>query len=501
MNLIPCEPEEDRLKFPNARLLIDFRRHGFMWKALLLEAGITVLLIGGCTTYRPMPITTDAVNAELRPPETAELRILASEIKHPILQPVELKANQGLSPDGAAVLAVLLNPSLRAVRDQRALANAQLLDAGLLPNPELSFSLEVPTAGDTAGTVNAYGLGLNWDVTSLISRTARIGAAKAHREAVDLDIAWQEWQVAQAAKAAVYQLVSLQKQAVLAEQAHQQTAQNLVRIQKAVAEGSMVARTLDAAQAANLQANENLLDLKKQADQKHLELKRLLGLPTDGQIRLSEDIHLPAQVEVPTETVLLEGLEQRRLDLLALRHGYESQEAAVRAAIMEQFPRIGIGPTISRDTDNLVATGFSVNIELPLFNRNQGRIARERATRKTLFDEYVNRVSAARSDIELILSGMRFTNEQIAAARATETNLESLAETYRAALTDGRIDVLIYYAVWKDLVSAQMKVLALKGQLAQAKVALQLATGFYEVPKPGSSSKPTPTAPDEGNLP
>jgi cobalt-zinc-cadmium efflux system outer membrane protein len=499
--ILQYEPEEERRESINGRFPLRFRRRGLMWKAALVAGVGVVFLIGGCATYRSMPITSEAVRVRLQPPDMAELRILASEINHPILHPVELKAGEGLSPDGAAVLAVLLNPSLRAVRDQRLLSNAQLLDAGLLPNPELTYSLGVPTGGDTAGRVNAYGLGLSWDVTSLISRASRMGEAKAGKAAVDLDIAWQEWQVAQAGKAAVYELVSLKNRIALAEQASQQMAQNLMRIQKAVAEGLMTANALNAAQAASRQANENLLGLEKQADQQRLHLRRLLGLPADRQIRLSTHIHLPSLVELPSVTTLLDGLEQRRLDLLALRRGYDSQEEAVRAAILEQFPRITIGPTISRDTDNVRTTGFGLNIQLPIFNRNQGRIARERATRQKLFDEYVNRVFEARSDIGLILSGMRFTNKQIATAQEAETDLARLVESYRAALAGGRTDALIYYGAWNDLVSAQMKVLALKGQFAQALVALELATGFYEIPKPGRSPKPAPAEPKEEKAP
>ncbi|SPD73940.1 conserved hypothetical protein [uncultured Desulfobacterium sp.] len=478
--------------------LFNLCKHGAVWKTSLVGGVVTVSLICGCATYHPLPLIQDSVRAKLQPPDMAQVCILASEIKHPILHPVELKADEGLSPDGAAVLAVLLNPSLRAIRDQRAVTSAQLLDADLLPNPELSFSLDAPTGGDTAGRVTAYGLGFDWNVSSLISRTARVSEAKVHREAVDLNIAWQEWQVAQGAKAAVYQLLSLQNQIALLEQVRQRMAEHLVHIQKAVAEGSMTAAALNAAQTANSRANESLLELEKQADQQRLQLRRLLGLPTDTQIRLSKDINLPSQVELPTVATLLEGLEQRRLDLLALRHGYDSQEAALRVAILEQFPRIRIGPTISRDTDNIRTTGFGLNIELPIFNRRQGKIAVERATRQKLFDEYVNRVFEARSDIEQVKSGIHFLNEQIAAAQAAETDLERLEENYRAALADGRTDALLYYVTWNDFISAQTKVLALEGQLAQAVVALELASGFYEIPKPDQPPKKAPTAPKEG---
>lgn len=464
------------------------------WARCWQQAGVLLLLVtvSGCATYHPMAITEEAASARLQPPDMARVRALAREIKHPILHPVELKADEGLSPDGAAVLAVLLNPSLRAVRDQRALSDAQILDAGLLPDPELTYSLDVPTGGDTAGRVNAFGLGLNWNVTSLITRASRVREAKAQGEAVDLDIAWREWQVAQGAKAAVYQLSSLRRQIVLLEQVRQQAAENLAYVRNAVSNGFMTASDLNSVRAANSSVNERLLSLEKQADQQRLNLLRLMGLPTDSQIRLRKKLSLPSRIILPN-TSLIDGLEQRRLDLLALRRGYESQEAAVRAAVLEQFPKITIGPTFSRDTDNLRTTGFGLNIELPIFNRGQGKIAVERATRKKLYDEYITRVFETRSDIEQVESGIRFLNEQIAAAQATEADLRKLVENYRTALTDGRANALVYYFTWTDLIDAQIKVINLKGQLAQAVVALELATGFYEIPGPDQSSEAVST--------
>jgi outer membrane protein TolC len=487
--------------FPNSRFLLGFCKGESIRKTASMGLVLAVFLLGGCTTYHPMPITSRAVDTKLQPPGMDELRVLAGKIKHPILHPVKLESDKGLSPDGAAVLAVILNPSLRSIRDQRALSSAQLLDAGLLPDPEFTYSLDMPTGGNTAGRVNAYGLGLNWKVSAFISRSAKIHEAKTHQAAIDLDIAWQEWQVAQAAKSAVYQLACLKEQVLLAENGSRHMAENLKHVQEAVADGSMTSPTLTAARSASRRTDEKLLDLKKQADQQRLLLKRLMGLPIDSPVRLSHDIHLPSQVELPAGKALFEGLEQRRLDLLALRRGYGSQEAAVRAAVLEQFPRIGIGPTISRDTDNVRTTGFGLNIVLPIFNRNQGKIAQERATRKELFDEYVNRVFEARSDIERIITGIHYTNEQIAAVLKTKTVLGKRVENYRTALADGRIDALIYYAVWNDFLSTQIKASALKGKLARAVVALQLASGLYEIPKPCRSPATTPMMPKKESTP
>jgi len=456
-------------------------------RILILIKIIALSLIFGCSIYHPMPITQNEVYNRLQPSDMTQIKVLASEIKHPILHPVQLHPDEGLSPDGAAVLAVLLNPSLRAFRDQKALSNAQILEAGLLPNPQLTYSLDLPTDSKTSGTINAFGLGMDWNVTSLITRASKVRGAKMRGEAIDLDIAWREWQVAQGAKTAVYQLTSLRYQIVLLKQISQQMMKNLVYIQKAVLNGFMTASDMTFVQVANSSMNEQLLLLEKKEDQQRLKLLQIIGFSADSQIHLSKNIYLPSKIILP-KTSLVEGLEQRRLDLLALRRGYDSQEATVRVAVLEQFPEISIGSSISRDTDNLKTTGFGLTIELPIFNRGQGKIAVERATRKKLYDEYVARVFDTHSDIEKIKSGIRFLNEQIATAQTTEVNFEKLFKSYQMALSDGRINTLVYYRTWNSLIDAQIKVIDLKGQLAQAVVALELATGLFEIPGSAQSS-------------
>lgn len=441
-------------------------------------------LLGGCASYRPAPLTAAAVEARLQPPAPEQLQVLARQLQHPLLPPIKLNPDEGLTPDRAAVLAVLLNPALRAVRDRRGLARAQLLSAGLLPDPELSLSADVPSGGDRSGKVTAYGLGVSWDVTALLSRGARVSGAQAGQQAVDLDLAWQEWQVAQAAKAAAFQWAVLKRQVVLAEQISRQAADQLARLQQAVASGFLSRTPLAGARIASRQADARLLDLRKQADQQQLRLKRLLGLPADAPLQLAPDLALPSRVELPDDATLRQGLEERRLDLLALRRGYASQEAAVRAAILEQFPKIVLGPTLSRDSDGLRTVGFTVSIDLPLFNRNRGRIAEARATRQLLFDEYANRVFAARGDIASLRNGLEFVNRQLAATATAAAQSRQQLQRYRTALADGRIDALAYQAAWNEASDLQMRQLELQGTLAKGLVALQLATGCYALPQP-----------------
>jgi outer membrane protein, heavy metal efflux system len=438
---------------------------------------------GGCQSYHPKPLSNAAVEQALRTPEAGVLQVRAAELRHPILRPIRLDPTKALSPDEAAVLAVLLNPSLRAARDQRALANAQLLQAGLLPNPELTYSFEVPNGGDTTGTVDAFGIELSWEATSLITHKTKQNMAETRQAAVDMDVAWQEWQVAQAAKAVVYQLVSLQRQAALAEQAEQQMDRNVALVRKAVRRGVLMPKELAAPETARKGPGGAPIQLSQEAGQQRLQLNRLLGLVAATRVELKPDIQLPSRFNPPTSQVLLKDLERRRLDLIALRHGYDSQEAAVRAAILNQFPKVSIGPTVGRDVENVNTVGFALSISLPIFDRNQGAIAVEKATRRKLFDEYVNRIFETRSDIEMILMRIRYLNRQIAAAAQAQTDLQKLVDEYRKALDGGRVDALTFYAAWNDSSDSRMKLLALKGQLAQAVVALELAAGMYEIPQ------------------
>jgi len=103
--------------------------------SLILAAFLPLLY--GCATYHPEPIDGPAVGDALMPPAMEVVRIKAGVIKHPILRPVDFDIRDGLSPDEAAVMAVIANPALRAVRDLRGVAGAQIIQAGILPNPRL----------------------------------------------------------------------------------------------------------------------------------------------------------------------------------------------------------------------------------------------------------------------------------------------------------------------------------------------------------------------------
>lgn len=68
------------------------------------------------------------------------LRISISRFQNNPPEPLAIDLRRGIVPDEAAAIALYSNPALRAIRDRRGLAAAQLVQAGILPNPVVSYS-------------------------------------------------------------------------------------------------------------------------------------------------------------------------------------------------------------------------------------------------------------------------------------------------------------------------------------------------------------------------
>ena len=452
---------------------------GHRYAKLLLFLTVLPIVFGGCATYHKLPLTQNIVSENLKPPSLEAIRIKARSIHHPILKPIAFNIRDGLSSDEAAILAVIANPTLRAIRDQRGLAAAQLLQAGILPNPQFSSSLDVPTGGNTQDTINAFGLGLGWDITSLITRGAHQEMARHHAQSVDLDIAWKEWQVAQSARLNIYRLIFTEKEWILARNIVKQRKENLAAVQQGFSIGAVTGLELDAAKKAYQQALNKVLILESEKEHERHALNQVLGIPPENRVLLQRDMRLSSWKNLPTTQKIMNGLEDRRLDLLALKKGYESQEAQVRAAILSQFPKINIGLNHARDTGDVITTGFAATIDLPFFDRNQGQIAVERASRKQLFDEYIARVFEAHSKIATILGDMRFLKKQIGATEKSFRISTQLLQTYKKALEEGNADILVYNTARDETDNLQLKIFQLKRDLSDMGIALETAAGEY----------------------
>ncbi len=468
-----------------------------VWAAVICAGVVAVAGLQGCATYSARPIKTKKVRQRLEAKPDAHVIAKAAEIDHPILRSVPINLDDGISADEAALLAVVMNPQLRADRDERGLARAQLLQAGILPNPTLSGGLEIPTDGNLQGTGLGYSVGLGWDIRSLITRGARRASQREHLKAVDLDIAWKEWQAAQAARLSAVRVLDLQRRLVLSNRMIAMLSRRMAAVQKAVTAGD--ATVLDASSVRN-----SLQDLQLESEQLHGQLVRerlalaaALGVPPHTSIEVQDcpmswDAHA-----IPPLAVLLKNLQKRRLDLVGLRHGYDSQEASVRAAVLGQFPSIGVELAKAQDTSFVGSINPGVTVDVPIFDHNQGAIAEQRATRQQLYDAYVARLADARATIADLRAQFANSSQRLRLARKSLMNIKKLRDQANKELERGEFTILDVAPLRDRALDLALQVAELRQTRDETAVSLEIASGMYFEP-PACAARATPATPSEG---
>jgi outer membrane protein TolC len=188
---------------------------------------------------------------------------------------------------------VILNPKLRADRDRRGLAVAQLIQAGILPNPTISYTRDFVAGGSTNGTVTAYGLTGSWDISALVSHGAKVAAARANVQAISLDVAWTEWQTAVAAKLALYRVVALEAELIRAKEISSDQQQTVDTLQAAVDRHEKSVLDLAAAQATREDARATELALEQELDRQRLELKKAVGVLPETNLSIDLGVAIP----------------------------------------------------------------------------------------------------------------------------------------------------------------------------------------------------------------
>jgi outer membrane protein TolC len=425
-----------------------------------------------------MPLSDAAREKALAPLPIDRVKVAAAHLDHPLVKPLVIDGNGGFSPDEIAVMAVIMSPELRAVRDQRGVARAQVIQAGILPNPQFTQSIDIPHGNADPAYVSAHTTGFSWDVSALITHHDEMEAARASAAAVDLEVAWQEWQVAQDARLRAFRLLAMRTQLPLARAIEDGLEANLGALRQGLAGGHKTMTDLTTATDLLTQARNNRLTLEQSITADRLALNIALAQPAGQKLEIKPATTFPLLPDDTSATdELLAGIETRRLDLVALGLGYRSQEATLRAAVKSQFPKIGLSFARANDTSDVKTLGAGVSIELPLFDRRQGVIAGAKATRQQLFDEYYARIAEARAEVQQILENLTATRAQLDEATRSLPDLEQLAASYEKAFQSHNADVLAYRDAQAALATRRMEASKLRQDVLELSVALEIATG------------------------
>ncbi len=291
-----------------------------------------------------------------------------------IEQGVETLLRRPLTAERAVQVALLNNRELQAQFEEIGIAQADVIQAGLITNPNFSASFRFPNR-PPSGTNIEYSIAQNF--LELLVMPLRIRIANAQLAQTEIRVADEVLKLAAETKIAFYTV-----------QAHQQLLDRLRVISETNETAAEFTKRLhDAGNTSDLE----LANQQGSYEQSHLEvaqtelqvrrdrerLNRLMGL-WGANTNWTMGDHLP---ELPGSEGSLQRLESRaiaqRLDLQAARMQLNlvGQALALRTKTRYVPAEIKIGVNTERETDGSRVTGPTLDLELPIFNQGQGEIA------------------------------------------------------------------------------------------------------------------------------
>jgi outer membrane protein, heavy metal efflux system len=401
-----------------------------MTSLLALVAALAVVVgLAGCASYRPAPLprqpdlAAGLAGLDLSIPTTGHDPSGAVDIARP------------LTINDIGLLAILNDPDLKSERGSLDVARAGLLQATLIPDPTATLTYGQLIGGP--GTASSIAVSLAQDIAALITRPARVKAAGAHLGAVDAEQLWREWQIAQKARQLAADLYWDGETISLVEAELKLIGAEVAEVRKAIAKGNLTLTALAPLLTAQATTAQSLSGLRLSQLKNWQALDALMGLLP--QVRFA--IARPTFPALPANPApLVADLPERRPDIAALHLGYLSAEEDVRAAILGQFPAFSIGPSYGSDTTKVVTIGPSFTFALPIFDRNQRKIAASRATRLLLREQYQARLDAAVANVHALYAQLRRLVADLGPARKAAAGARSLAATARQAYAQGNLD-------------------------------------------------------------
>lgn len=439
-----------------------------------LLLGVALAVLSGCASYAPLPLgQADAASS------VAQLSAPITDMPAAGLVAHRYDPSDGLDATEVAMLAVANSPDLKLRRDQLGISRAQAFAAGLLPDPQVVLAEDFPHPS-SPGLTNAYSFGLSEDIGALLTRSARVAAARAQADQVNLDLLWAEWQTVAQARLLFDQVLSLRAQHALLDRERASLASVGQYVRMALRAGNL---TYDSASAGLNAESDVALRLASNTITLHRvesDLHDLLGLAGGAPLPLVGTPYQPLPTDAQVAQALTD-LPRRRPDLLALQAGYRAQEASVRGAIRAQFPALALGFTRARDTGNVTTSGFTLGFTLPLFDRNRGNIAIAQATRQQLHDDYAARLLTTRNDMQRLRGDLQTLEQQRRTLAAHAQELDAARRAADRAWQAQLLDWPTYLAIRSGALSADLNLLDVQLEQTKQSIALQALLGNTEL--------------------
>jgi len=382
-----------------------------------------LIALGGCASTAPAPAFRDvAANVEARSGHRPRWDQNTTEDKEAAAAIDRLLAGE-LDVDGAVQVALLASPAVRSKLEELSIAQADLVQAGLLKNPVFGVGR---TAWESEHINPNLFVSVEQDFLDLLTMPLRKRVAAAELEATKLAIGDEVLKHAAEVRAAFYAA---------------QAAEQIVAMRGLVDEAAQTSADLAKRQAEAGNMSELALETELVlASQTRLDLERSRGDSAVARERLTKLMGLwgpraawkvaPRLPELPPAEISLENLESiaidRRLDVAAARRQLQALGYSLSLAKTTRWTgtvSVNVQAGRLRGSEH-VSLGPSVLLEIPLFDQRRAQIAKLEAFVRQSDDNLRSLSIDARSDVR--------------ATRARVLTARSVVDEYRTVLVPRR---------------------------------------------------------------
>lgn len=413
-----------------------------------------------------------------------------------------------LALNAAIQEALANNLSFRAELERIGVAEGQLRQAELVPNPVASATIVTDrfSANDGEGSRSA---GIDQEFETAGKRRYRILTARSDLERVRHETEAAERDLVAQTQQTYFTLLLNERDLDLARRTSAVIERFVALNRKRVQAGDLPGLELNLAEVELARARKNEQDFARRYRETTAQLNLLLGRPRNSPAsKLASDFS-PPESSLPDDRAFVDYAVLHRSDLLAAESNLEARKSAVRLARAFRVPNVTLGLSYQRQRsvfgvdsgpltgplsslDHLVA--FTATVPLPLFNRNQGNIVSAEHEKRAAAESALYMRDVVGTEVTQALSNYRSRVSTLALFERSilpplEKNLDAITEAYRL----GNESIFAVIQVQRTYFETRHEYLQTLIGLENDRIALEKAAGLpfdqaIRVPAAGEKS-------------
>lgn len=430
-----------------------------------------VAIAGGCASLDPSPDIGRAVSTVT---ERSGARVNWTEAWES-----SLTAWDGRTPLAADLALAMALRNNRAIRSQVELiagSRADLVQAGLLPNPIVGLTLRFPFDPVSGGTF--IGAQVVQSFTALWLRDGKIKAADARLNQTVLDVSDQALRLVAEVRATHVRIGFGQRAVALSDE-------NLATIRRSI--DSLEARvrggegtTLDVNRAhqqlAKAEADRSVV--VRELAKERRRLLELIGFASESAEWVADMGPATTAATALDESALISLAGSQRLDVAAARAVVEAQRIDLTLEEQSRLRDFGLGADFERSEAGEKSIGPVIEIGVPIFDTNQAQIAKAGSLARAALAVYEAMAQRAIRETRVawieLDSATRLVDQYRSTVLAISERNLSLAE---AALKAGQSDVTVLLEAQRELIDARRTLNDLERDAALARIELEYTVG------------------------